>query len=330
MNASGSLPWVASQLDGLDAGRAGEGPADDAGDLWPISGMRELSDPAAIGLLGADITETALLGLTEKVARFAICLCAQRHAAGQGLERVEDKDQRLRWLIPAYVDFLEAGGRCRCSGSARPGGRRGCGCSRAAGWNGLELRDLDAEILWTALDIVPRESPGKFGIELIAQRHGIMIVEQDEMLADREIDPALEDLSVFDAARDGANVENEVEIGSGGGELVHDVSGFLYKVRWSQIAATRSEPIAGTVCLGKRRRALMQVKLRVNSRLGPAENRPSVAQPCATDAAHTTVGRGKLLGRSMFSSYAALTHSATRAGERTGEVPLPRKNRSRR
>ena len=50
-----------------------------------------------------------------------------------------------------------------------------------------------------------------------------MIVEQDKMIADRERQPALQDLIVFYAAGDGANIEYFVVrfLGAVGFEWIH-------------------------------------------------------------------------------------------------------------
>jgi hypothetical protein len=51
----------------------------------------------------------------------------------------------------------------------------------------LELGDLDPEIRQAALEVIPSEAFRELSLELVAQGHRIMIVEQDEMIADRKL-----------------------------------------------------------------------------------------------------------------------------------------------
>ena len=54
-----------------------------------------------------------------------------------------------------------------------------------------QLGELDAKVLWPAFQVVPREGAGELGLELVAQRHRIMVVQQDEVIADRQFAPGL-------------------------------------------------------------------------------------------------------------------------------------------
>jgi hypothetical protein len=75
--------------------------------------------------------------------------------------------------------------------------------------NGSQLGDLHAEILRPSFDIFPSESAWKFGLELVAQRHRVMVVERNKVISHREVEPALQDQPVLDRARDLTHVQGD-------------------------------------------------------------------------------------------------------------------------
>jgi len=62
----------------------------------------------------------------------------------------------------------------------------------------VQLRELDAKVRWPAFQVVPREGAGGLGLELGAQRHGIVVVQQDEVIADWKFAPGLQDEAVLE------------------------------------------------------------------------------------------------------------------------------------
>lgn len=107
-----------------------------------------------------------------------------------------------------------------------PGGRRrGRGGGPLGGLDRLELRYPDPEILGPALGVVPAECPGELGLKLIAQRHRVVVVQEDEVAADRQVEPALQDLAVLHPARDGSDVE---EVGIGLDRLLGEGGGVFH------------------------------------------------------------------------------------------------------
>ena len=60
------------------------------------------------------------------------------------------------------------------------------------------------------MDIFPGERAREFRLKLVAQRHGIVAVAQDEVLADREVNEGLDDQSVFDGAGDFTHVQHAI------------------------------------------------------------------------------------------------------------------------
>jgi hypothetical protein len=80
--------------------------------------------------------------------------------------------------------------------------RRGC----------LELRDFYAEFFRAFYEMLPGESIRPLRGELVIKRHGIVIVEQDEMVADRQFKPLFDDESVFDGTGNRTNVHHFIGI----------------------------------------------------------------------------------------------------------------------
>ena len=88
----------------------------------------------------------------------------------------------------------------------------------------LKLGELDAEILRAALQVVPGKCAGEFGLELVAQRHGVVVIQQDEVIADRQFAPGLQDEPMFDGAGDRAHVHDFVGADDGFSLCGHNVS----------------------------------------------------------------------------------------------------------
>ncbi len=91
-----------------------------------------------------------------------------------------------------------------------------------------QFSNLHAEFFRPGFQILPGESPFELRIELIPQRHGIMVIEQNEKLADRQFRPALENLGVLHSARDEPNIKNNLGIAQrvgdrGGGGGIHSL-----------------------------------------------------------------------------------------------------------
>src|SRR5262245_4958120 len=83
-------------------------------------------------------------------------------------------------------------------------------CVRFPGGGCFQLGDLHAELFRAFDEMFPGERARPLGGELIVKRHGIMVVEQDEMIADRKVKPGAYDEAVLDGARDWANVHYSV------------------------------------------------------------------------------------------------------------------------
>jgi len=54
----------------------------------------------------------------------------------------------------------------------------------------------------------PRECAGPLGGKLVVERHGIVVVQENEVLADWQIEPRADDQAVLNRARDGTNVHH--------------------------------------------------------------------------------------------------------------------------
>ena len=60
------------------------------------------------------------------------------------------------------------------------------------------------------MNIFPGERAWKLGIKLVAQRHGIVAVAQDEVLADRKVNEGLDDKTMFGGARNLTHVQHSI------------------------------------------------------------------------------------------------------------------------
>ena len=84
--------------------------------------------------------------------------------------------------------------------------RQRCSVAAAAGrfrfgngfLQGFEFGDLDAKFVRAFDQVLPGERSRPLGGELVVERDGIVVVEQDEMAADRKVKPGLNDQAVFD------------------------------------------------------------------------------------------------------------------------------------
>jgi hypothetical protein len=63
----------------------------------------------------------------------------------------------------------------------------------AGNGEGLELGNFNSNFVWAFDQVLPTESFGPLGTELIEQRDGIVIIQKNEMSADREVEPGLND-----------------------------------------------------------------------------------------------------------------------------------------
>src|SRR5690606_29777059 len=76
--------------------------------------------------------------------------------------------------------------------------------------NSTQLGDFDAKLFRAFDEMFPRECAGPLRGKLIEQRHGIVIVQQNEMVVDRQLQPGADDQSVFDGAGDGTHIHDAV------------------------------------------------------------------------------------------------------------------------
>jgi len=73
--------------------------------------------------------------------------------------------------------------------------------------------------------VLPGEHIRPLRGELVAERDGIMIVEQDEVVTHWQLEPRLNDEAVFNGARNGTHVQNFVR--ANGVFSLHDVLDFF-------------------------------------------------------------------------------------------------------
>ena len=79
-------------------------------------------------------------------------------------------------------------------------------CRRTTGfkcWSqivGLELRDVHAEFSRAFDQMFPGERAGSLRGERVGEWHGVMVVQQEEVIADRQSQSGLDDQAVFDGA----------------------------------------------------------------------------------------------------------------------------------
>ena len=75
---------------------------------------------------------------------------------------------------------------------------------------GFQLRDLHARFAGNVDQMLPGKSFRPLCGELVAKWHGIMIVEQDEVVANGQLEPSLNNEAVLHGARNGAHIHDFV------------------------------------------------------------------------------------------------------------------------
>jgi len=88
-------------------------------------------------------------------------------------------------------------------------------CSR------FQLRDLHADFRRAFDQMFPSERVRPLRGELVVERHGIVVVEQDEVVAHGQLEPGLDDEAVFHGARNGTHVHDFVRADEGFSGCVH-------------------------------------------------------------------------------------------------------------
>ena len=77
----------------------------------------------------------------------------------------------------------------------------------------FQLGDFYAKFRRTFYQVLPGASIRPLCGELAIERYGIVVVEQDEMVADRQFQPLFDDESVLDGAADRTHVHDIVRAG---------------------------------------------------------------------------------------------------------------------
>ena len=86
--------------------------------------------------------------------------------------------------------------------------------------SGCQFRDLDAEFFGAFHEMLPGECAGPLSGELVVERHGVVIVQQDEVIANGQVEPGFDDQSVFDRAWNGTDVHDFIVANEVGGSDV--------------------------------------------------------------------------------------------------------------
>ena len=163
------------------------------------------------------VLDAAGVELGEEVDGFAVRERAELSADRRVFERGHDVHHGFRRFESADVEEragVLAGGAAAAGGWAELDGRGGGGAS-----------DLHLKFVGALDEVFPREGVGKLRGELVVERNGIVIVDEDEVFADGEAGPAFEDERVFFAAGDDAHVEAGGIVGGGSG-----VHGCIHKM----------------------------------------------------------------------------------------------------
>ena len=74
----------------------------------------------------------------------------------------------------------------------------------------FDFGDFDRHIFRQVVDVLPGERPREFRFKLVTQRHGIVSVTQNEVLAHLEVNEGFNDQSVFDGAGDVTNIQHAI------------------------------------------------------------------------------------------------------------------------
>ncbi len=165
------------------------------------------------------VADAAGVELGEEVDGAAIGEGAELSADGRVLEGGHDVHHRFRRLESADIEEgagVFAGGAAAAGGRAKLDGRGGGGAG-----------DLDLEFFGALDEVFPGEGVGELRGELVVERDRVVVVDQDEVFADGEAGPALEDERVFFAAGDDAHVEARGVVGGGGGGCIHKMGAMV-------------------------------------------------------------------------------------------------------
>lgn len=166
-------------------------------------------------MLVGSVADAAGVELGEQVDGLAIGERAELSAGRCVFERGKDVEHRLRRFEAADVEQragIFAGGAAAAGGRTEFDGRGGGGAG-----------DLHLKFVGALDEVFPGEGVGELGGELVVERDGIVVVDQDEVLADGELAPAFEDERVLLAAGNDADVEERgiVSGGRGVGGCIH-------------------------------------------------------------------------------------------------------------
>ena len=81
---------------------------------------------------------------------------------------------------------------------------------RRLGHGGVGFRNFHAHFLRAFEEMFPRKGARPFGGELVKERHGIVAVDQDEVVADRQFEKGANDQAVFDGTGYVADIEDMI------------------------------------------------------------------------------------------------------------------------
>ncbi len=76
--------------------------------------------------------------------------------------------------------------------------------------NFRNLGDPDTELFGTARHVIPGERPRELRLKLVAQRHRVVVIEEDEVIAQGQVEPGLENQTMLDRAGNRAHVHDLV------------------------------------------------------------------------------------------------------------------------
>lgn len=89
--------------------------------------------------------------------------------------------------------------------------------------NRFQFRDLHAGLAGNVDQMLPGKCVRPLCGELVAERYRVVVVEEDKMLAHRQVQPLLDDQPVFDGAGNGAYVHDAIRADEGFSCCIHSV-----------------------------------------------------------------------------------------------------------
>ena len=75
---------------------------------------------------------------------------------------------------------------------------------------GMEFGNFNPNFIRAFDQMLPGEGAGPLSRELVEQRNRVMVIEENEMSADGEINPGLDDQSMLDRTGNGPDIHNVV------------------------------------------------------------------------------------------------------------------------